>query len=133
MANLIYPKFRQAKISGGTNCDLLNGTLKLVLVDSGAYTYNAAHEFLSDIPSGARIATGGAITGKATTNGVLTGTVPAFTSVSGVQSENVVLIVDTGAEGTSRLVNFWDTATGLPITPNGANINVTVSTNLGTY
>jgi hypothetical protein len=125
MANAVYPKYKKAAISGGANVDLLVGSVKLVLVDTGAYTYSAAHEFLSDIPSGARIATSGALTGKSvgddasfkSANGL-------FTGVSGVSVEAWVMIIDTGAPSTTRLVFFQDTGvTGLPVTPAGANYN----------
>ena len=39
--------------------------VRAILVDTGAYTYNDTHEFLDDIPSGARIAVSGNLTGKA--------------------------------------------------------------------
>jgi hypothetical protein len=32
---------------------------------------------------------------------------------------------NTGSDATSRLLLFFDTATGLPVTPNGGNIAVT--------
>ena len=32
---------------------------------------------------------------------------------------------DTGSEATSPLIAYFDTVTGLPVTPNGGNINLT--------
>ena len=44
--------------------------------------------------------------------------------VSGVSVEAWVMIIDTGAPSTTRLVFFQDTGvTGLPVTPAGANYN----------
>jgi hypothetical protein len=45
-------------------------------------------------------------------------------SVSGDQFEAIVIYAHTGTEGTSRLIAAIDTATGLPCTPNGADITV---------
>lgn len=47
-----------------------------------------------------------------------------FTSLSGDQSESLILFKDTGTESTSALCAFWDAATGLPLTPNGADVTV---------
>ena len=48
-----------------------------------------------------------------------------FTSVSGASIEAIVIYSDTGTESTSPLIAYIDTATGLPITPNGGDIIVT--------
>lgn len=48
-----------------------------------------------------------------------------FTSVSGASIEAIIIYKDTGTESTSPLIAFIDTATGLPITPNGGDIIVT--------
>jgi hypothetical protein len=48
----------------------------------------------------------------------------AFTAVSGAVSEELVINRDSGAEATSTLIANIDTATGLPITPNGGDIDV---------
>jgi hypothetical protein len=47
-----------------------------------------------------------------------------FTAVSGDESEAIVLYKDSGAAATSPLICYIDTATGLAVTPNGADINV---------
>jgi len=48
-----------------------------------------------------------------------------FSSVSGNQSEALIIYIHTGNEATSRLVAYIDTGvTGLPVTPSGGNIIV---------
>jgi hypothetical protein len=49
---------------------------------------------------------------------------PAFTSVSGATVESISLLRDTGTPSTSELIGYWDAATGLPLTPNGGDVNV---------
>ena len=49
MANAIYPKYKQALLDASANVDLNDGTVKVALIDTGAYTYNAANEFYSDV------------------------------------------------------------------------------------
>jgi hypothetical protein len=126
MANAVYPLYKAASRSGGASVDLVGGSTKFVLIDTGAYTYSAAHEFLSDIPSGARISITGALTGKSVdAGGAFKSANPTFTSVTSVSVEAIALFVDTGSPTTSRLVFFQDTGvTGLPTTPAGASYNL---------
>ena len=65
------------------------------------------------------------LTAKATTGGAADAADVTFTSVSGASIEAIVLYVDSGSEATSALIAYIDTATGLPITPNGGDIIVT--------
>ena len=126
MPNVIYPKFKEQALQGGVN--LASGNIKAVLVDLADYTYSAAHEFLSDVPAAARVATTGNMASKTFTNGTFDSADPSFTAVTGDVSEALILFIDTGTAGTSRLIAFYDTGVGgLPFTPNGGDINVTVN------
>lgn len=123
MANAIYPKWKEAIVQASANSSL-GGTLKVALVDTGTYTYNASHEFLSSL-SGV-VGTAQTIGTKTYTNGVLDGADVTYTAVTGNSAEAIVLYLDTGVAGTSRLVAYIDTGvTGLPVTPNGGDINIT--------
>lgn len=124
MSNTLYDKGRQRFLEAQFNW--LTDTIKAVMVDTGAYTPNfTTHEFLSDIPSSSRITTPVTLTGKATTSGAADANDVTFPSVSGASIEAIILYKDTGTEGTSPLIAYIDTATGLPITPNGGDIIVT--------
>jgi hypothetical protein len=123
MANGLYDKAREKFLNG--DIDWTNDDIKAVLVDAADYSVNlATHEFLSDIPSGGRVATSGNLTSKTSTAGVADAADLALTAVTGDPSEAVVLYKDTGSAATSPLIAYIDTATGLPVTPNGGNINV---------
>jgi hypothetical protein len=124
MANALYDLGRQAFLNGGINWTSDN--IKVVLVDSAAYTVNlATHQYLSDIAAGARIATTANLAGKTSTAGVADANDITFTAVTGAQSEYLVVYKDTGTATTSPLIAFIDTATGLPVTPNGGDISIT--------
>lgn len=124
MVNFVYDKGREKFLRGEISWN--NDTIKAVLVDTAAYTPNpATNEFLDSIPVGDRIATSVALTGKTTTAGVADAADAVWPSVTGDPSEALVLIKDTGSAATSPLIAFIDTATGLPVTPNGGDISVT--------
>ena len=126
MANALYPKFKEALLTLAANNDLENGNVKVCLVDTGTYTYNSAHEFHNDL-SGI-VATSGNLASKTITNGVFDAADFSFTAVSGSSAEAMVIWIDTGTSSTSPLVAYIDTGqTGLPVTPNGGDINVTLN------
>lgn len=123
MTNALYDKGRQGFLEGAIDWD--TDDVRVILVDTGAYTVNlATHDNLDDVPGGARIATSGAFSGKTVTDGVADANDVTLSSVSGAQSEALVIYKHTGTESTSRLIAYIDTATGLPITPNGADITI---------
>lgn len=124
MANTLYDSARQGFLEAQVNW--LTDTMKVLLVDSGAYTPNVStHQFLADIPISSRIAGPVTLTSKTTTGGAADAADVTFTSVSGASIEMIVIYKDTGTEATSPLIAMIDTATGLPITPNGGDIIVT--------
>jgi hypothetical protein len=124
MANAIYPKFKEQALQAGVN--LSSGDIKAVLVDLADYTYSTAHEFLSDVALAGRVATSPNLASKTFTSGLFDAADVSFTAVTGDQSEALILYIDTGTAGTSRLIAFFNTGvTGLPVTPNGGDINVT--------
>lgn len=124
MANTLYDKARQRFLEAQINW--MTDTIKVILVDTGAYSpQTAVHEFLSDIPTSARVAGPVTLTNKSTTGGAADAADVTFTSVSGASIEAIIIYGDTGTESTSPLIAYIDTATGLPITPNGGDIIVT--------
>lgn len=124
MANAVYPKYMEAVIQASSGSSL-TGTLKAVLIDTADYTYNAAHDFYDDVSAGA-VGTPGTIGSKTYTNGLLDGADVTFTAVTGDPCEAIIIFLDTGVAGTSRLVAYLDTGvTGLPVTPNGGDISIT--------
>lgn len=123
MSNALYDLGREGFLGGDIDWDA--DTIKAILVDNGAYTVNlATHDFLNDIPAGARIAISSALSSKTKTAGVANAANVVFSAVAGASVESVVIYQDTGTESTSRLIAYIDTATGLPVTPNGGDINL---------
>ena len=126
MANAVYPLYKQALLDGLTNTDLNDGDVRVILVDLADYTYSALHDMLDDVAAGARVAVSAALTNTTVTDGTFDADNITFSAVTGDISEALIIYVHTGTESTSRLVLFLDTSvTGLPVTPNSGDINVT--------
>jgi len=120
MASVLYDKGREGFLDGSIDWDTDN--IKALLVDTGTYTFNAAHDFKDDV-SGI-IATSGNLASKTVTSGVADAADLTFSAVTGSSVEAIVLYKDSGVAGTSRLIAYIDTGTGLPVTPNGGDITV---------
>ena len=125
MANAIYPEFKERLLNGEFDFD--TSTVKAYLVDTNDYTYSSSHDAATDLTSGTgdvAVVTLGTIT---TTNGTLDAANNTWSAVTGDECEAVIITAtDTGA--TERLVAYYDTGvTGLPVTPNGGDIDLTIN------
>ncbi|MFZ9311638.1 MAG: hypothetical protein ACO24O_09070 [Arenimonas sp.] len=122
MANGLYTKGKEALLG---SLDLSSHTIKAQLVDTADYTVNlSTHDNLDDVAVAARVGTAVALASKTLTNGVFDAADITFTAVTGDPSEAIIIYRDTGVESTSTLIAYIDTATGLPVTPTGVDINV---------
>jgi len=124
MANALYDTGRDAFLTG--NIAWVTDDIRGILIDTALYTVDLVnHDFLDDIPAGAREGTITALTGKSTdATGVADATDLTFVTVTGATVEAVVIYRHTGTESTSQLIAYIDTATGLPVTPGGGDIIV---------
>ena len=129
MANAIYPLFNQELMKGTSN-NLLNATegttgVYAALIDTGVYTYNAAHQFYSSL-SGV-VGTDQEVLTKTQVAGVFDGTNLTFSAVTGNTIEAIVLYrKNAGANTTWPLIAYLDSSvTGLPAIPDGGNITLT--------
>ena len=126
MANAMYPLYKQALLDGSANTDINDLTVKVALVDTGVYTYSAAHEFLTSLTG--VVGTAQTIAATTVANGLFDGDNVTYSTVTGNSVEALVIYIDTTVAATSRLVAYIDNGvTGLPVTPNGGDITVTWS------
>lgn len=124
MANAIYPLWKQELLQG-TSGTSLTGDVRAILVDIADYTYSAAHDMIDDVPALARVAISANLSTKTFVNGLFDADNLTFSTVTGDVSEAIILYLHTGVESTSRLIAYFDTGvTGLPVTPNGGDINL---------
>jgi hypothetical protein len=124
MSNSLYDLGREAFLGGDIDWDANN--IKAMLIDEGVVTINlTTDQYHSDHSGAGVIATSGNFASKTKTNGVADAADLTLTSVSGATVESIDIYQDTGTSATSRLICNIDTATGLPLTPDGGNVTVT--------
>ncbi len=123
MANALYDSGRAKFLEGTIDYDAHD--IKLVLTDHAADTPNVAtDDFMDDISAGT-VATSANFGTKTTTAGVADAADVTLNTVSGASCESINIHRDTGgAASTNPLIAYIDTATGLPVTPNGGNITI---------
>lgn len=126
MANGLFDKGREKFLSGSISWS--SDTIKECLVRGYAVNL-ATHEFLSDVTGGGGgtiVATSGALASKTVTAGVADAADVTHSAVaSGAAIPYIIIYKDTGSAATSPLVAYIDTATNLPVTPNGGDITIT--------
>lgn len=131
MANQLYVKAKEDFLNGQLN--LSSNTVTLALIDTDVYTFSSDHLTRADVPNTAVVAANNLIN-PVTTSGIYDADDVIFPAVSGANCEALILYHNTGnaeADGndqtSSRLIAYLDTASGLPILPNGGDITVRFS------
>ncbi len=123
MANALYEKGRERLLKAQFNW--IDDIFNVVLVDTGVYTPNlTAHEFYNAVQAGV-VAGPIALASKAVVSGAADANDVTFSSVSGASIEAIVCYKSVTNPADSPLLFYIDTATGLPIMPNGGDIIVT--------
>jgi len=127
MANFVPDAVRNKVWSSAVD-DLTAVTVKGMFIDHADDTPTVTDDFIDDILSAARVPaiascpTLGSKTNGVVGVGIFDGADMVFSALSGDASESLILFNDTGTESTSDILVRWDTATGLPLTPNGADV-----------
>lgn len=120
MANTFYPKGAEKMLSAAIN--YTSDTIKVAIV-SDAYTYSAAHEFLSD--AGTLVGTAQTLGSKAITGGVFDAADANFGAIApGSTAKAAILYKDTGNPTTSPLLAYIDQLTGFPFATNGGGVTI---------
>lgn len=132
MTAALYPKWKEAILQASANSALTATNVRVSFVDtavSGGYTYANTHEFYTSLAGNYPAGRGGgaALASKTYTNGIFDAADVTFTALSNssVSVEGIVIYIDTGTDGTSRLVSFVDEGvTGLAFTPSGSDVTI---------
>ena len=127
MANALYPTFKEALLNKEHDLSSGGDTIKATLSDSADYTYSGSDtDYGTDVAAGAKVAESGALTSPTITSGTFDTADFTWSSVTGDQCEQILLWNDSTTP--DALMVFYDTGmSGMPVTPNGGDINVTVN------
>lgn len=132
MADAAYNEYRNALLGNWTHSavDLDTDTIRIMLIDEGT----DVPDLVNDVDYADRVA--GAIEAEYTITTPTVGSVgvgvfdhedATFTSVTGDSVESYDYFKWSGSGATSPLLVNIDSATGLPVTPNGGDITITVA------
>ena len=137
MANALYDTFKERLLDAGAltpgGFDLNTDVIKATLIDTDDYSFSAAHDEYGgatpDVPNASKVAVSAALATPTVTNGTFSTANFSWTAVTGDQSEAIIIWDDTiSAPVTDHLIVYYDTGmSGMPVTPNGGDINVTVN------
>ncbi len=129
MANALFDPGREGFLAGEIDWD--TAVIKAALVRG--YTFSAAHKFVSEIAAtGTLVATSAALAGKTVAAGVADANDVTWSAVAAGAAITGVLIFQSSAVGggadvantLQRAIAWIDTATNLPVTPNGGDITI---------
>jgi hypothetical protein len=130
VASSLFDPGREGFLDGTIDWD--TAVIKTALIRG--YTFNATHKWVSDVTGsgGTLVATSAALSSKTVAAGVADAADVVFTAVAaGAAIPAIVVFQSSAVTGgadvaatAQRLIAYIDTATGLPVTPNGQNINV---------
>ena len=129
MANAIYDKYKEALLGGEDNI-ALTSNLMISLLNSDNEMYLDTDQYYDNINSAANtIVATIELANVSVTDGILNADDVTFVSVTEeTECEALLFWIDTGNTATSRLVAYMDTnIDGLPITPDGSNVDITWS------
>lgn len=132
MANALFDPGREGFLLGEIDWD--TATIKVSPVR--AYTFSAAHKFVSDVTGAGGVLHGGAantLASKTGTSGVADAADTTFTALTATGAAACsLLIYQASAVGggadvaatAQRVIGYIDTGTNIPFTPNGGDVTV---------
>lgn len=98
---------------------------KMALIDTAFYTFSKAHVTMTDVPSGARVAVSGFLSGKSCSHGgICTASNLTYANVTGANAEALIIYEARSSDATSLLAVYIEDAQGLPVLPNSGNIDI---------
>lgn len=126
MANAAFTPALEGLLAG--EIDLDTAAIKAAYVR--AYTFSAAHKFVSDVTGAGGVLNGSsaALTGKVVTGGVFDADDTTVPTVASAVNHGILLYQASAVTGgadvaatAQRVIAYYDTGTGLPIQPGTGN------------
>ena len=129
MANASFTPFKDGLMTGQYN--LTTASVKVALIKS--YTFNAAHTFMSDVTGAGAVvnAVSAKLTNPTVTGGVFDADDCTLTTTSDAANHTLIAYQASAPAGgadvaasAQRVMWYFDTGTGLPVTPGAGTVTV---------
>jgi hypothetical protein len=126
----LYDYAREGFLTGQIDWD--TGVIEAALVRR--YAFSVGHDFVSDVTgAGGTLVATVALTGKTSTNGVADANDATFVAVGAGAACGAVIVYQASAPGggddvapsAQRLIAYYGSGAGLPVTPDGSDVVVT--------
>jgi len=123
MANFLYDAGRNLFLTGGVNW--VSDGIRIAMVKNGYTASQSTHTVTGDIGANFSAYTPVLLSGKTATAGVADADDLTFSN-GAVASEaiNALVIYKSGSATSAQLIAYIDSATGFPLTTNGAPIDI---------
>jgi hypothetical protein len=122
MTTQLFDPGREGFLDGTINWS--SGDIRVMLTKT-AYTFSAAHKFLSDITAGNDNGRSASLGTKTVTNGVADAADTTLTATAAVACNALIVFQHTGSDATARVIAYIDNSSGLPLTPAaGGTLNI---------
>jgi hypothetical protein len=123
MANALYDRGREGFLAADIDWDA--DDIRLILIDEADDTPDLANdEDLADRAAPSRVHVSGSFASKTVADGTADAADVTLSTVTGDEAESIDIYQHSGVESTSLMIANIDTATGLPVTPNGGDITI---------
>ena len=127
MTNHLFPYGREGFLDGGIDWD--TNTIRLTLIDRDSYKISggSVHRFygvVTALAARVKVSDINALLTKTVTSGIADAGNITLSAVSGNAVGAIIIWADSGSVDTSRLIAYVDTGTGLPTSPNGADLEI---------
>ena len=121
----LYDTFKEALLN--KEHDLSVDAIHATLIDGADYAFLATHtNYATEVSASAKVAAFGPLTSPTIAAGVFDTADFTWPTVTGDQSEEIILWNE-GLVPDTLIANYDTGMTGMPVTPNGGDINVTVN------
>jgi len=124
MTDAIYPKYKEALLSGATDVALDSSNVVVSLVDGDVQTFSITDEYYSDLDANSIIGEA-SLSNKSVNNGLFDADPVEIQITSNNSAEALLLWINTGSTDTSRLVAWLDdSVVGLPTPPDDPFVDI---------
>jgi len=124
MTDAIYPKYKEALLSGATDVALDSSNVVVSLVDGDVQFFSSSDEYYSDLNANSIIGSA-ELLNKTIGNGLFDADDVTIETSSNISAESLLIWINTGNTETSRLVAWLDdSVAGLPTPPDDQFVDV---------